>query len=344
MTIKRSAILFFLATTATSVPLVSGCAVYVDGGGGGAVRCVGAGCPCASSSECPRSTYCSAVTLKCVAADSCTTTAQCRNGFVCDTARATCVPPQTCRFDGDCSAGSYCDTARGTCTTSSSCTTDSQCSAQTAGFVCDFRSTCTPARGCRTTTDCPSESFCIEGACRARAQVCQFDYQCGAGRQCVNNACVPLCTTDAQCGSGMRCVTGVCSASATCRTSAECSTGSHCVEGRCFASCQSTTCRNAQDTCTTEEICRPDWTPRAFCTRDDQCASGHVCRQNVCRTTCNTTQTGAECRMADAQLSVCEFVPAVSEYLCKAPGEVNPDCFSSRDCTNSRQCIDGHCQ
>src|SRR5262249_2593779 len=99
--------------------------------------------------------------------------------------------PTTCRTSGDCSSGDYC--SAGSCTPSKGCSRDDQCS---GGLVCDFRGTCVPREGCRSAADCLASEVYVEAVCHFRSDACQFDFQCGAGRACVNSGCVQICMKD----------------------------------------------------------------------------------------------------------------------------------------------------
>ena len=61
-----------------------------------------------------------------------------------------------------------------------------------------------------------------------------------------------------------------------------------------------------------------DLGPPPFCSSDDDCAEGSVCRSGVCRTPC-PTGANDECRRYDAQLVSCRVISG--ENLCFAAGE-----------------------
>lgn len=317
--------------------VLAGCPIYGDGDGhGGPTRCVGDACLCSASSPCA-SGYCDLPSGRCLPGE-CGADSDCAAGERCDLASHTCVArPAACRTHGDCAVGSYC--AAGACAPSGTCTSDASCS---GGFVCDFRGTCVPPAppACRTTADCAGDTVCVEGQCRPRTDVCQFNNQCGAGRACVNNACVDICTGDADCGSGASCQSGFCRPNPSeCTTSADCTGGEHCVEGRCLADCTGgAACTGTHDACAADLFCRPDWRPRLFCTSDAGCAPGHVCRMGVCRSPC-PTGTNDECRRFDSQVPIC-----ASDMLCYTTSETMPECAVQTDCVAGRSCIDAICR
>jgi hypothetical protein len=61
-----------------------------------------------------------------------------------------------------------------------------------------------------------------------------------------------------------------------------------------------------------------DLGPPPFCSSDDDCAAGSVCRSGVCRTPC-PSGANDECRRYDAQLVWCRAISG--ENLCFAAGE-----------------------
>ncbi len=320
---------------------LAGCPIY--GGDGDDddddIRpCVGLGCYCDRDSDCTADgAICNASDHECVAG--CRSNADCDSGEICDTATSMCrARPAMCRTHGDCARGQYCEAS--TCTPSDTCDDDSDCD---SGFLCDFRDTCVPreAGRCRTTADCSSGQVCVEGGCRAQDDTCTFNYECGAGRGCVNNHCSEICGTSSEgCPSGTTCQRGFCQPNAECTSSSQCGSDEHCVDGRCFADCRgSETCDSAKEHCSDDDFCRPNWQGQAFCEDDGDCAMGHVCREGVCRTPCTAAGGNDECRRADSQLPVC-----ASDNLCYATGEMNPECTSQSACGAEESCIDAVCR
>lgn len=290
--------------------------------------------------------------------------------------------PAVCRTNGDCRTGYYCEDLTDACVMSPTCDTDGDC---TSAQHCDFRDTCVPdvVGGCRTTADCSGTDVCVEGFCRnatndATNEVCQFNYECGGGRFCINSTCVTPCTSNAACGSGQSCTNNRCVTNPNeCDTTRDCDGSEHCVEGRCLEDCQgSPTCSNAQDACNAEDdFCRPDWEPRGFCDGNEDCntAAGSVCdlADHVCRVRCGGCTVDADCRpmgagtatcnaglcvidssdidmnatanefcqSRDVQLAVCD----AGDGYCHTLSEGTVECQTQANCGAGEICTDGQC-
>lgn len=292
--------------------------------------------------------------------------------------------PSVCRTHGDCRTGYYCDEDLDACVMSPTCDDDDEC---TSAQYCDFRDTCVPdAPGaCRTTADCTGAQVCVEGSCRnatndASNEVCQFDYECGGGRKCVNNNCVAQCTGNADCGSGQTCTGNLCVTNPNeCDTTRDCPSNEHCVEGRCLADCRGTsTCSDPQDACNdADDFCRPDWQPSGFCDGNEDCdqAAGSVCdlTDHVCRVRCGGCDEDADCRPMGAGSATCnmgtglcvidssdiDMVATANEFCqsrdvqlavceaadgyCHTLSEGTVECQTQANCGAGESCIDGKC-
>lgn len=264
----------------------------------------------------------------------CTVTADCQEGKICNTG-GVCVVG--CRTDGDCRAGFSCGSDN-ECTLSTECTSNADCS----GSICDFRGTCVaqPSGACQTDADCSGDDVCVEGFCRARSAVCQFNSDCGAGRACLNNRCSVVCGGGASCGPAEACVDGFCAPVAgECAMSDDCGPNRHCVDGRCFADCSGGgSCTETGSLCSDDDFCRPDIFPKPFCTGDTECSLGAVCRDGVCRTPC-PSGNNTECLAADVQLPICG-----PDMLCLSDNEASPGCFAQADCSAGQSCVDAQCR
>lgn len=293
--------------------------------------------------------------------------------------------PPVCRTNGDCRTGFYCEDSSEVCVMSPTCTDDGDCS---SAQHCDFRDTCVPdvVGGCRTTADCGANQACVEGFCRnatddSTNEVCQFNYECGGGRLCIDSTCVFPCTSAAQCGSGQLCTDNRCVADPSeCNTSNDCSSSEHCVDGRCLEDCRtSNTCTSAQDECNdNDDFCRPDWQPSGFCDGNEDCnqAAGSVCdlTDNVCRVRCGGCGTDADCRPMGAGSATCNMgtglceidssdidaVATANEFCqsrdvqlavceagdgyCHTLSEGSVECQTQADCGAGESCTDGQCE
>jgi len=259
---------------------------------------------------------------------------QCPSGQRCQSNE--CVPiPASCRTHGDCPSGQYCNDDM--CTPSAGCTSDAGC-ASLSDFICDFRNTCVPQGPgqCLNDAHCAGQNVCVEGQCRPVGNTCQFNYQCGPGRACVDNACSETCDNNAECASGQSCVSRICRPTTECTGTAACGAGEHCVDGRCFADCRATDACGALDACAADEFCRPDWGPEPFCTRNEDCELGSTCVEGVCRTPCTTN---LQCMQVDSQFTVCG-----PQMLCLADVESAPECARGSDCDSGQSCINAICR
>jgi Cys-rich repeat protein len=183
--------------------------------------------------------------------------------------RAECEVGLICSADGVCAG----------CVSSGQCRLKELCGAAT--LRCELR----PSWGddCVINDNCPAGSWCVQGLCLDRSEVCEEDLgclenaDCGAGEVCNvgSHACVPRCTVDTQdqvCQSGERCVDERC---VQCASDAECGVGLVCdAAGRCSSAercytdrdcrvplvCHLPTgaCLAKQPPCVSDENCAPD--------------------------------------------------------------------------------------
>lgn len=194
--------------------------------------------------------------------------------------------------------------------------------------------------GCTRDEECASGRLCVEGACRAEEDTCQFDVDCGPGRRCADAACRPQCTADAECPSGTRCADALCLPAVECATDGECDGGERCVDRRCLPRCEER-CAHAEDVCGEDGLCRPDASPRPFCTVDAECAEGRRCLNGVCRTPCPSGED-VECFGWDSQFVRCGLSES-GLNLCYTHPEWSPECRTRADCGEGQTCIDAIC-
>lgn len=190
---------------------------------------------------------------------------------------------------------------------------------------------------CSEVSDCPSGETCAGGECVPEQDTCQFNYECGAGRQCINNECASICQTNDECGAHQECIDSRCVApTMACSGAADCG-DLDCLNGECVALC------SADDDCGDTEfcdsgVCRLDWRPAPFCSSDDDCATDHVCVDGACRTPCASGEN-VECQTFDSQLPIC-----AEDLLCYSLNETNPECRSAEECQSGQACVDGICR
>ncbi len=317
-----------LAFAALGLVASSGCAqedYYCDARG--CYRCDGVGCrlldpparpPCRGDFECAADTVCT--DLGCAA--ECAADADCAEGTVCRT--GLCVAPQEPDPEP----------TPGVCTRNADCVD--------VGLECRD-GVCVPGSvpACDATRSCAGGAVCVEGACVAPEATCQFNFECGAGRLCVNQQCVQGCTADAGCPAGQTCdePSGACvavpPATGECAADAACGTGGVCLDSTCYDACTADAGCGAGRYCSAG-ICRIDTRPRPFCTGNADCAPGRPCIGGVCRTPCDSSAT---CAMFDVQFSFCG-----DAGYCLTSNEVTTDCRAAADCDAGEACIDGVCR
>lgn len=159
----------------------------------------------------------------------CTQDLQCGGaGLICRLGKCTTAD---CDDSADCPSGKYCTSATfGRCETFTPCTDVSQCASNyecrtfteiecPPGFDCS-RSLCIELPRCLADSDCVSgipgsmgsmrTGYCEAAHCQPSAE-CVVDLQCGSGKICVGEVCVPgVCRAHADCGAGKACIDGTC--------------------------------------------------------------------------------------------------------------------------------------
>lgn len=219
------------------------------------------------------------------------------------------VPRQPCTSEADCAVGEVC--------------TDLGCTA-----------TCTEP------LECAFGTTCLDGLCRnplepdptvigdpgtdpdpdPPAPQCQFNFECGDGRICIDGQCLFTCL-DMPCPGTQQCRDGACRP---------------CMDESCLTNCSDDMDCEAHEYCAGFQ-CVPDTRPETFCP-ENPCQPGRVCRNGQCRTPCETND---ECARIDATIRFCE--PVGSEKLCVRSIEVLAECQLSIDCGLGDECVDGGC-
>jgi len=190
----------------------------------------------------------------------------------------TCADGIHCSDRQDCSNPKkpYCAPALGACV---ECIGDEMC---LDGYICNANGAC--EAGCRSEADrCALGRFCLAGV---GCVECQTDLQCGAGRVCANNACVPGCSAaNTQCPTGLvcdvqngRCVGCIDNGNCTTPPLLLCDPASQtCVQCLTGADCRDPS----------KPVCDPLSHTCVKCAADSDCPAGNVCRNNACVPGCN---------------------------------------------------------
>ena len=149
---------------------------------------------------------------------------------------------------------------------------------------------------------------------------CQFNFDCGDGRICIDGECLFTCL-DAPCPDTQQCMAGACRP---------------CMEDVCLSNCAS------DDDCSEVEYCSdfqcvPDTRPVAFCP-ETECQPGRLCVRGQCRTPCDSDE---ECAAIDSAIRFC--APVDDMNLCVRSSEVLAECQLNIDCAFGEECVDGSC-
>lgn len=231
-----------------------------------------------------------------------------RGCFICEGEDCDAVPPPTrsvCLAETDCAVGEVC-TSIGCI---AQCDTEYDCP---VGTTCDDRSLCL-----NPLEQAPNETEPVPSPAPFQ---CQFNFECGDGRICIDGECLHTCL-DAPCPDSQQCSAGACRP---------------CNHDDCLTNCS----QDAQ--CAENELCSgfqcvPDTRPTQFCPEND-CQQGRVCVRGQCRTPCDTD---TECARIDAAIRFC--VPVDDLRLCVRASEVLANCQLSIDCGLGEECVDGSC-
>ncbi|MEM7435401.1 MAG: hypothetical protein AAF436_09645 [Myxococcota bacterium] len=196
---------------------------------------------------------------------------------------------------------------------------------------------------CEEPLECAIGSTCLDGLCRGPTEpepapvstdepplpdpdpmpapgACQFNFECGDGRVCVDGECLFTCI-DAPCPGTQQCRDGACRP---------------CMADECLTNCADDSQCEDHEYCAGFQ-CLPDTRPEMFCPANE-CQPGRVCRNGQCRTPCESND---ECARIDATIRFCE--PVGGENLCVRSIEVLAECQLSIDCGLGDECVDGAC-
>ncbi len=212
--------------------------------------------------------------------------------------------------------------ARTMCLTEADCAVDEVCT--TIGCVAQ----CNEEFECPIGTTCATSGLCLnpleeEPATQEPPPApfsCQFNFECGDGRICIDGDCLFTCL-DAPCPDTQQCVAGACRP---------------CTEETCLTNCSEDAECEDFEYCSAFQ-CVPDTRPVAFCPEND-CQPGRVCVRGQCRTPCETDE---QCARIDATIRFC--APVEEMNLCVRSSEVLAECQLNIDCGLGEECVDGAC-
>jgi len=149
---------------------------------------------------------------------------------------------------------------------------------------------------------------------------CQFNFECGDSRICIDGDCLLTCL-DAPCPETQECLAGACRP---------------CTDDTCLTNCTDDAECAEHEYCS-EFQCVPDTRPEQFCP-DNECQPGRVCLRGQCRTPCETDD---QCARIDAAIRFC--APVEEMNLCVRSSEVLAECQLNIDCGLGEECVDGSC-
>ena len=212
--------------------------------------------------------------------------------------------------------------ARTICLAEADCAVDEVCT--TIGCVAQ----CNEEFECPIGTTCATSGLCLnpleeEPATQEPPPApfsCQFNFECGEGRICIDGDCLFTCL-DSPCPDTQQCVAGACRP---------------CTEETCLTNCSEDAECEDFEYCSAFQ-CVPDTRPLAFCPEND-CQPGRVCVRGQCRTPCETDE---QCARIDATIRFC--APVEEMNLCVRSSEVLAECQLNIDCGLGEECVDGAC-
>ncbi len=203
------------------------------------------------------------------------------------------------------------------------CLADEDCA---VGEVCTGMgcvAECTDASTCPIGTTCSTSGLCLnptEEEPSAAPFRCQFNFECGDARICIDGDCLQTCL-EAPCPDGQECIGGACRP---------------CTDQACLASCTEDAECAEHEYCSGFQ-CVPDTRPEQFCP-EHECQPGRICLRGQCRTPCESDE---QCARTDAVIRFC--APVEGQNLCVRSIEVLAECQLSIDCGLGEECVDGAC-
>jgi hypothetical protein len=327
----------------------------------------------------------------------CSADTDCGQGYACSQTGTCYVPnsydgggPLVCQTPADCTSGLTCG-ADGTCHTgdcvSVGCVSGYVCKLANGSASCVLSSPPPPndsgtdsgqnmdAGGgdasdgapqvvaCVFDTDCSANSFCVDGTCTIRANLCADGTQCRvSGYACVEGRCTAHCDQNNPCATGYACNynLNVCNINPLvqgCSQQADCQGGTVCVESRCVAPAVDT---DAGFSCPAGQVvvqglqqslqgCLVDEAAVFACTNDgvegsaaNSCANGNLCLHHSCYTDCGGN---ANTCMGTAAMCKAVTIPQGTFSVCGTATNLGSACNPQTGLAcNAQTCVDGYCK
>ncbi len=248
-----------------------------------------------------------------------------------DVAADTPDVPTRCMGNGDCAGDAtrpVCDTVSGRCVV---CTGADPGACSTAEHCDSTANVCVP--GCRSDEGCVAGDGGVgpdggTGRCDTERHVCvecSTNAQCGAGRLCVGNVCVPGCNDTQPCSAGQTCCAGACADLQTNLTNC----------GTCGTVCRTP---NGTPTCL-NAMCQAGTCGEGYADCNRSNADGCEVSLNTDLTNCGTC--GTVCPTpANASASTC--VSGRCGYTC-APSFADCDTTAANGCEADLRVNVAHC-
>ena len=237
--------------------------------------------------------------------------------FLCRDDECTSQPPperMMCLEEDDCAVSEVCTTIG--CV--AQCGEDLDCP---LGTECASSGLClNPLEEEPTTRRSPTPNPQPEPEPTPEPFTCQFNFECGDGRICIDGECLFTCI-DEPCPDTQQCTAGACRP---------------CMEEVCLSNCSTDADCSELEFCSNFQ-CVPDTRPEQFCP-ENECQPGRVCVRGQCRTPC---ETDVECAQIDSSIRFC--APVGDLDLCVRSSEVLAECQLNIDCAFGEECVDGSC-
>lgn len=258
------------------------------------------------------------------------------------------IPGSQCFTDQDCPAAMYCDTGSRTCRTKTkpSCKVTAECG---PGNICTGGK-CVPGRTpCTDHAGCGDGAYCSNGTCKDSG-LCTDDGDCSALGDfvCEGGTCVPgvpkkSCDSAGGCTDGL-CVDGECGTCSgdcgggkTCQFDKHCGKDRVCLDGQCVNSCSKT------EDCASGQVCKGQVcaAQAGTCVENTDCSGDKVCVNNTCLESCTTS---GKCTSAFDLCSPAISVGDTSVKVCVPDSSAQLECKVTNDCTGGEVCVNGVCR